>query len=432
MKTLGCYLIVKNEEKNINNCLDNLSKFCDEIVVVDTGSSDMTIPKVMSYSNVTLEHFDWVGDFSAARNYAMSKTKSDYIFSIDADEIFTDELIERLQSLKHNDFNNYTAFEMCLRLTEDKWYLGGRQIIKNDGKSYWKYKIHEKLYNDESRVCILDGEGEWIIHTPDNPYGNWDTYQEIYYNDINSGEVLNENNKGHYFYYLFYTLKDCDDILSKKYLYRFYDKKNIILASEKLQVNLLKSGFIDDDEFNIYLLINLYNDAEIVLEYVDKLCKNEIPTYNALSWCYENNGKLTEKNHITLSYLSYKYGYFRDFIKLTYEQKEKFPYRSEVTHNINFIENTLNKLKDYQFIIDCSGGKKYVSSLIYYISQYTDNILFIINDEKELKDIGMGDLREVNFIKTMDSVQSSKVFKFDASKKYDRFEIKEIIESEIL
>ena len=97
-KTLGCYLIVKNEEDKISGCLRVLSRVCDEIVVVDTGSEDKTVEYASKFARV--EHFTWIDDFSAARNYAKSLMTSDYVFSIDADEYLTSALVKKINLLK--------------------------------------------------------------------------------------------------------------------------------------------------------------------------------------------------------------------------------------------------------------------------------------------------------------------------------------------
>ena len=121
--TLGGYLIVKNEERSIKKCITNLQSVCDEIVVVDTGSNDSTLEILSNINGVQIEHFKWVNDFSAARNYAMSKMKSDYIFSIDADELLNDNLINTINNLKNNDFYGYSSINMYIQLDGDRFYL---------------------------------------------------------------------------------------------------------------------------------------------------------------------------------------------------------------------------------------------------------------------------------------------------------------------
>ncbi|MDE6845235.1 MAG: glycosyltransferase [Lachnospiraceae bacterium] len=78
-------LIAKNEEKHIEECLKRLQPYGFEIVLADTGSSDRTIELARKYTD-KIYHFDWCGDFSAAKNYAMEKASHDWILSIDCDE----------------------------------------------------------------------------------------------------------------------------------------------------------------------------------------------------------------------------------------------------------------------------------------------------------------------------------------------------------
>ena len=78
-------IIAKNEEKYIETCLQALKPFDVEIVVVDTGSTDRTKEIAAKYTD-SLYDFEWIGDFSAARNYAAKVAKHDYIVMIDCDE----------------------------------------------------------------------------------------------------------------------------------------------------------------------------------------------------------------------------------------------------------------------------------------------------------------------------------------------------------
>ena len=79
-------IIVKNEEKMLNQCLKHLIPLNYEIVVVDTGSTDGTKDVAINYTDKVYD-YPWNQDFSAARNFAISKASNDYIFMIDSDEI---------------------------------------------------------------------------------------------------------------------------------------------------------------------------------------------------------------------------------------------------------------------------------------------------------------------------------------------------------
>ncbi len=85
MLPISVCLIAKNEEKYIGECLRRLSRFSWEIVVVDTGSTDCTVEIARTYTP-NIYHFDWVNDFSAAKNYAVQKAHNDYILTVDCDE----------------------------------------------------------------------------------------------------------------------------------------------------------------------------------------------------------------------------------------------------------------------------------------------------------------------------------------------------------
>lgn len=90
MNRFSFCIITKNEEKNIEDCLKPLAKTGMEIVVLDTGSTDHTVELSQKYTD-KVYHFDWINDFSAARNYAAKMASNDFILFIDADEI-TEEI----------------------------------------------------------------------------------------------------------------------------------------------------------------------------------------------------------------------------------------------------------------------------------------------------------------------------------------------------
>jgi Glycosyltransferases involved in cell wall biogenesis len=82
---LSLCMIVKNEEKNIGECLKSAEGLADEIIVTDTGSTDKTVEIAQSYG-AKIEHFAWIKDFAAARNHSISKATSRWIIWLDADD----------------------------------------------------------------------------------------------------------------------------------------------------------------------------------------------------------------------------------------------------------------------------------------------------------------------------------------------------------
>ena len=99
MIPISLCMIVKHEEKNLERCLSSYAPLMDEIIVVDTGSVDKT-KEIASRFTDKIYDFEWINDFSAARNFAFSKAGCDYIFSADADEVLDKENREQFAILK--------------------------------------------------------------------------------------------------------------------------------------------------------------------------------------------------------------------------------------------------------------------------------------------------------------------------------------------
>jgi glycosyltransferase involved in cell wall biosynthesis len=97
MKLSAC-VITKNEEKTLPMCLQSVQSIVDEIIVVDTGSKDNTVEVAKSFG-AQVYHFEWVNDFSKAKNYALSKATGDWIIFLDADEYFTSESIPLIKEV---------------------------------------------------------------------------------------------------------------------------------------------------------------------------------------------------------------------------------------------------------------------------------------------------------------------------------------------
>ena len=99
MTSISVCMIVKNEEEILARCLDSLKDIYDELIVVDTGSTDETKAVAQKYTRQVYD-FTWEDDFAAARNYAISKAQCDYIYTADADEVVDQENISRFLQLK--------------------------------------------------------------------------------------------------------------------------------------------------------------------------------------------------------------------------------------------------------------------------------------------------------------------------------------------
>jgi len=98
MPVLSLCMIVKDEELHLRNCLDSVKDVADEIVLVDTGSADGTI-KIAEEYGAKIYNYEWVNDFSAARNFALGKTTGNWVLCLDADEQLSDQSIHELKKI---------------------------------------------------------------------------------------------------------------------------------------------------------------------------------------------------------------------------------------------------------------------------------------------------------------------------------------------
>jgi len=94
---LSLAMIVKNEARCLARCLRSVAPVVDEIVIVDTGSTDTTV-RIAQEFNATVAHFEWTNDFSAARNFALAQTTGDWILVLDADEFAGEALAEEIKN----------------------------------------------------------------------------------------------------------------------------------------------------------------------------------------------------------------------------------------------------------------------------------------------------------------------------------------------
>lgn len=98
LKRLSLCMIVKNEEKNLGRCLKSVQDVVDEMIIVDTGSTDDTV-KIAEEYGAKVYHYKWDNDFGSARNYSLDKATGDWILVLDADEEIPSECKNNIRSL---------------------------------------------------------------------------------------------------------------------------------------------------------------------------------------------------------------------------------------------------------------------------------------------------------------------------------------------
>lgn len=112
MASISVCMIVKNEEKVLARCLHSLAGIPDEIIIVDTGSTDKTKSIAREYTRNVYD-YAWCDDFSKARNFSLSKATTEYIYVADADEVLDEENRERFIQLKKAILPEVEVVEMA-------------------------------------------------------------------------------------------------------------------------------------------------------------------------------------------------------------------------------------------------------------------------------------------------------------------------------
>ncbi len=158
-------IITQNEERNIVRCLDSLQGIADEVVVVDSGSTDKTEELCKKY-DVRFEKQPWQG-YSEQKNYANGLATNDWILSIDADEALSDELRNSIISLKQTEISDTDVFSVnrlnnyCGHwIHHCGWYPDRKIRLFNRNAKCWTGEIHEILADTASATAehLLHGD----------------------------------------------------------------------------------------------------------------------------------------------------------------------------------------------------------------------------------------------------------------------------------
>ena len=140
-------MIVKNEEEVLSRCLDCVKQFADEIIVVDTGSTDKTKEIASRYTDKIYD-FVWCDDFAKARNYSFSKATMDYVMWLDADDVLAYDEIEKINQLKLNMVADTYMLKYATSFDEmgkPNFVFERERILKNDKRAIWNGFVHEAI-----------------------------------------------------------------------------------------------------------------------------------------------------------------------------------------------------------------------------------------------------------------------------------------------
>lgn len=173
--TISLCMIVKNEERVLARCLDSLADLVDEIIIVDTGSTDATKEIAARYTEQTYD-FVWQDDFAAARNFSFSKASMDYIYVPDADEVLDEDNRQAFLRLKQALLPEVEIVQMLYHtVTEYNTVLNAEKeyrpkLFKRERSFTWIDPIHETVRLDP---VVFDSDIV-ITHMPEDLHSKRD------------------------------------------------------------------------------------------------------------------------------------------------------------------------------------------------------------------------------------------------------------------
>lgn len=149
MSTVSLCMIVKNEEDVLARCLESVADLMDEIIIVDTGSTDKTKEIAQRYTKHVVD-FAWIDDFAAARNRSFSLATMDYCMWLDADDVLMEEDRQALAALKEEldgtvqvvMLKYHTAFDAQ---GKPSFSYYRERLIRNHSGMHWKGAVHEAI-----------------------------------------------------------------------------------------------------------------------------------------------------------------------------------------------------------------------------------------------------------------------------------------------
>lgn len=251
MITISLCMIVKNEEKVLARCLDSIAGLMDEMIIVDTGSTDRTKEIASRYTDKIYD-FEWVDDFSAARNFSFSKAHMEYIYTADADEVVDKENYERFRKLKQALLPEIEIVQMlyCNQLLYNTTYNFDEEyrpkLYKRLRTFVWTEAVHEAVRLEP----VVYDSGIRITHCPESSHGARDF--SLFLKIIKKQGTLSRKLHGMYARELFIAGEEEDFLQAEAYFKASVDKEERSMDELKEAVCVLTKIYrVKKDSFGL-------------------------------------------------------------------------------------------------------------------------------------------------------------------------------------
>lgn len=159
-KKISCFLIVCNEADRIEASLKPLHGWADQLIVLDSGSTDGTIAIAQKYADRVYQT-DWPG-FGPQRNRALGYCDHDWVMNIDADEVVSEELKKEIDTVMSQQDDDFTMLEIPWHtylfgkpLTHGRYSSPQGKIFLKEGAKFKNRSVHESLEMPTKKIKVL-------------------------------------------------------------------------------------------------------------------------------------------------------------------------------------------------------------------------------------------------------------------------------------
>ena len=175
MPTISLCIIAKNEEQNIERCIKSAKPYVDQIVVVDTGSSDFTVEVAERLGAEVYDHL-WQEDFAQARNKSLEKATGHWILFLDCDEELDPLTAPKLKKIVQNEkYNGYWVKIINMFNNRPGTSFQGFRLFRNDPRHRFECPIHEQILPSVIRNSSPETIGHSTITIYHHGYENDET-----------------------------------------------------------------------------------------------------------------------------------------------------------------------------------------------------------------------------------------------------------------
>ncbi len=291
-------MIVKNEEAFLESCLRGIKDLVDEIIIVDTGSTDRSKEIAQKHTDKVFS-YAWNDDFSKARNFSLQQAKEDWILCLDADEMIAQEDFEKIRTLIQD--KNYVAFAFA------------QVSYTNDGSLYGYQPVMEDTYAHGFLGYISCNVVRLFRHHQGILFAG-SVHESVDDAARNAGTIFKTDIEIHHYQFE----KGYEKEKEKQLMYLDIYKKNIERFTNKAKV---------------------YRDMGII-------CSNYLGQHEqAIAYFYDSlrYNDRNDKTYVGLILCFYKMGKLQRALEIAEKAIQLFPEKQELTFLRNFLQERVHQ-----------------------------------------------------------------------------------------